>query len=213
MSGVLDLFVPRERKFFDIFEALSTHISEGSDEFLFLIRNYDKSTLSEKQASIKCIEQIEEKCDKLTHLMATELSKTFITPFDREDIHRLSTLLDDIMDLFFNISEKLVLYNIKKLEKYVIEMAEIAHSSVIEVKPLLYAMRTKHKVLPHLDTIHEIERRMDSLRNKAFAYIFADSLKPVDVIKFKDIYQNLEGITDRVEDVADVIENIVIKNG
>jgi len=213
MTGVLDLFLPRERKFFDMFDELAANIVKGSNDFLKFVREYDNLTKKQKQKFLEEIKEIEHDCDKLAYGLAIELNKTFITPFDREDLHKFSTLLDDIMDVIYNTSEKLVLYNIRKLPKYVIELTETAHESVLEIRPLLYSLRTKHKIMPHLKKIHDLEEKADSLRNTALGYMFSDSMEPVDIIKFKDIYEMLELVTDMVEDVADLVENIVIKHG
>ncbi len=213
MTGVLDLFLPREHRFFDMFQELFESISFGSDRFVMFIKNYGKLSRRQKEDFVKLIKSVEKKCDRLTHRLSTELNSTFITPFDREDMHKLATLMDDIMDLMFNVSDKMVLYNIRKLPPYISELSTIGRECIKEIGLLLYALRSKHKIGSSLQKVHELEVAADSLRNTAFAHLFSNRIKPVDIIKFKDLCESLEMITDKCEDVADVVENIVIKHG
>lgn len=211
MRGILDFFVPREKKFFDMLRALSGKTSEGARLFIAFIVGYGELSSARRKASVEALKQIEAECDELTHGIAIELNRTFLTPIDREDIHRLSTLIDDIMDILYNISHKLVLYDLKKLPRYVPELARVSLECTEEVNFLVLKLDERKMADQHLKRIHELEKQADSIRNEAFAYLFKDSLAAVDIIKFKDIYEWLETACDKAEDVADVIEGIVIK--
>lgn len=211
MSGILDLFIPRERKFFAMLDSLSEQTLSGANLFAAFVAGYGRLTTARRLAIVEKLKMVERDCDKVTHDIAVELNKTFLTPIDREDIHRLSTLLDDIMDIVYNIGHKLVLYNIRRLPKYVLELTQTAVSSVVEVNILISKLGNKGKVSPHIIRIHELENDSDSLRNQAFAYLFNDSLASVEIIKMKDLYEWLEAVCDKAEDIADVVEGIVIK--
>ncbi len=211
MRGILDFFVPKEKKFFDMLQELSGKTHSGARAFQKFISSYSSLSGKHRLSSIEELKAIEVECDGITHSIAVELNKTFLTPIDREDIHKLSTLIDDIMDIVYNISHKLVLYNLKKLPKYVPELTMTCVECAREVDFLVSKLGERRMAEQHIKRIHELEKQADSLRNEAFAYLFNDSLPAVEIIKFKDIYEWLETVCDTAEDIADVIEGILIK--
>ena len=211
MPGILDLFVPRDRRFFDKLKELSVKTHAGAKLFVSFINDYGHLTLAKRTETVNQLHQIEHDCDDITHSIAVELNKTFLTPIDREDIHKLSTLVDDVMDIIYNIGHKLLLYDIKKIPKYVPELANTAFECAKEVDKLIANLDRRELVGPHLKRIHELEADADSLRNQAFAYLFKDSHDAIDIVKFKDLYEWLESISDKAEDIADVVEGIAIK--
>ena len=211
MPGILDLFVPRERRFFDMLKELSAKTHSGAMQFLNFINGYGTMSQTKKAEAIKQLHDIEHQCDEITHGIAVELNKTFLTPIDREDIHQLSTLVDDVMDIIYNIGHKLLLYDIKRIPKYFPELANTAFECSGEVDNLIANLGKRELIEPHLKRIHELEKESDSLRNQAFAYIFKDSHSAIDVVKYKDLYEWLEAVCDKAEDIADVVEGIVIK--
>ncbi len=211
MAGILDLFVPKEKKFFDMLKDLSAKTHEGTKLFLKFIHDYEKLSPSEMTAMVDELKRTELSCDDVTHNVAIELNKTFLTPIDREDIHRLSTLIDDVMDITYNVSHKLLLYDIKTIPKYMPELAATAADCSEEINKLISNIGERNNVGPHLKKVHELEKKADSLRNEAFAYLFRDSLSAIEVVKLKDLYEWLEAICDKCEDIADVVEGIVIK--
>lgn len=211
MPGILDLFIPREKKFFEMLESLSEKTHSGARVFLRFISGYDKLGAAKRQAVVDELKGIERDCDSVTHGIAIELNKTFLTPIDREDIHRLSTLTDDVMDMFYSVSYKLILYNIRRAPKFVPELSKLAYECTEEIDSIISKLGKHEKVEPHIKRIHELEEEADSLKNRALAYLFNDSLGGAEIIKLKDLYEWLEGITDKCEDIADVVEGIVIK--
>ncbi len=211
MAGIIEFFIPKEKKFFDMLKTLSGHTKEGASLFLRLVEQYDKLPPEKRAEIISELEHIEHYCDELTHRISIELNRTFITPIDREDIHRLSTLTDDLMDIILNISHKLKVYNIKKIPKYMPELARISGQCTDEIDILMSKLGTKEKVGMNILRIHRLEKKADDLLMEALAYLFNDSIKAIDTVKLKDIYELLEAISDVSEDIADMIENIVIK--
>lgn len=211
MKSILDFFVPKDRKFFDLLKDLSGKTHMGAIAFHKFVGDYARLTGKERLAAVEKLKAIEHECDEITHNIAIELNKTFLTPIDREDIHKLSTLIDDIMDIVYNLSHKLVLYNLKKLPKYVPELTKTSLECAQEVDFLVSNLADRRMAEEHLKRVHELEKHADSLRNEAFAYLFNDSIPAIDVIKFKDIYEWLETVCDTAEDIADVVEGIVIK--
>jgi len=211
MSGILDLFVPRDKKFVEMLSDLAEKTHSGVKQFLQFINDYDRLNLQKRRAGVEKIKAIERSCDEVTHNVAIELNKTFLTPFDREDIHGLATLTDDIMDMVYSVSCKLILYNIRKMPKYVPELAGLASECTEEINSLIPQLGKNKKISVYIKKIHELEEEADQLRNEALAYLFNGHLAAEEIIKLKDIYEWLEGITDKSEDIADVVEGIVIK--
>ena len=211
MPGILDLFVPREKKFFELLKDLSGRTHDGAKLFLAFVSDYDQLKVVKKRAVVEELKNVELDCDAITHNIAIELNKTFLTPIDREDIHRLSTLLDDVMDIIYNMGHKLVLYNMNKLPKFMLELTKVAFECSGEVDLLISRLDEMRKTDAYIKRIHELEKQADALRNESLAYLFNDSLSAIDIIKFKDIYEQLETICDKAEDIADVVEGIVIK--
>ena len=211
MAGILSIFFPKEERFFYILHKMARAVCEGRDNFEKLIKNYDNATPLERKAMIKAVKSSEKLCDDNIHRIISTLNKTFITPIDREDIHRLAVLLDDIMDYMEAIAVRLDLYRIKKLPRPVIPMTELIVSSIGEVERIVYNLRNMKRIQQHTVKIHTLENQADSLLNESVAELFNKNYKPVDIIKFKELYEWLETITDRCEDVADVVESIVIK--
>lgn len=211
MPGILDLFIPRERKFFDMLKDLSAKTHSGAKLFLQFINDYSSLSSAKRVAAINELHRIEHGCDEITHSIAVELNKTFLTPIDREDIHRLSTLVDDVMDIIYNIGHKMLLYDVKKIPKFMPEMSRTAVACAEEVDNLVANLGSRDQIIPHLKRIHELEKGADSLRNQALAYLFKNSHSAIDVVKFKDLYEWLETVCDKAEDIADVVEGIAIK--
>ena len=211
MAGILDLFIPKDRKFFDMLKDLSGKTHEGAKLFYNFVSNYGRLSPEKRKSLVEELKKIEHDCDSITHSIAIELNKTFLTPIDREDIHRLSTLIDDVMDIAYNMSHKFVLYKMQRIPKYMPELASVMLECVAEVDQLVSTLGERHKADAHIERIHALERKADSLRNDALAYLFSGSFSAVEIIKLRDIYEWLEDICDTAEDVADVVEGIVIK--
>ncbi len=212
MAGILDFFIPRERKFFDMLLRSSEMVTSSGELFIRLINGYDSMNVKERRELIDQIKAIEVQSDRLTHRIAIELNQTFITPFDREDIHELGILLDDIIDMFYNISHRLLLFNIQRMPKYLPLMASICYEASKLVHRILYNLARKAKVGSLIAQVHELESKCDELRNEALSDLFKDSYKAVDVLKIKDLYEWTESVSDKAEEIADVVESIVIKN-
>lgn len=211
MPGILDLFIPKDRKFFDMLKDLSTKTHSGVKLFLQFINDYSSLSPAKRVAAIAKLHLIEHDCDEIAHGIATELNKTFLTPIDREDIHKLSTLVDDAMDIIYNIGHKMLLYDVKKIPKFMPEMTRTALACAEEVNNLIANLGSRDQISPHLKRIHEFEKEADSLKNHALAYLFKNSHSAIDVVKLRDLYEWLETVCDKAEDIADVVEGIVIK--
>ena len=201
--------IPREVRFFDLFEQQSQHIIKAAQLLHDLVHNF-----SDARAKAHAIKEVEHQGDLLTHEIVKRLNTTFITPLDREDIHDLGTRLDDVLDYIEAAAERLVVYRIKEPTSAARAMADV-------IVPMTHAMDRAIKCLRTMDPgfhehaveVNRLENSADNLLRDSLAALFEEQADPIEVIKWKEIYETMEIVTDRCEDVANVIESIVVKHG
>lgn len=206
---MLSRFVPREEKFFDLFEEVSTHMVDAAKTLELLLS--DMSRAEHHAAKIK---DLEHKCDELTHRTMDMLHKTFITPLDREDIHGLISRLDDVVDLIDAVSGRIYLYDLRDITPEMRSMAEtsrMATELIAKTVVTLDKIKNPKEVLQNCIEINRLENDADRVLRTAMAKLFREETNAIEVIKKKEIYQLLESITDKCEDVANIIESIVIE--
>lgn len=211
MPGIIDLFVPKEKKFFVMLKDLSARTLTGAKLFSKFVKEYSLQSQQEKTIAIEELKKIEHECDLITHTIVIELNRAFLTPIDREDLHELSTLLDDIMDIIYMVCSRMAVYNMKKMPKYVLQLALAAYECVEQIDIMIAKLGLKTKISNQIAKVHELEKKADFLLTEAFANLFNSNIATVEIIKLKDTYEMLESICDKSEDIADVVENIVIK--
>lgn len=202
--------MPREGRFFELFNEHADEIVKGSHELLALMTAGDDI---ERRAY--AIESIEKRADKVTQQTIELLHKTFITPLDRDEIHQLITRMDDILDLMEDVSQSIFLYDVKVVTGEARKLAEICVACGEKVKTavgMLSNMDNAKAILAACDEIDRLESEADHVMRSAMAKLFRDEADTRTVIKLKAIYELLEGVTDRCEDVANIIEGIVLEN-
>lgn len=202
--------LPREPSFFDDFEAQGRKTAEGCRSFLALAEDLSKAPSRAKE-----IKAIEEECDSITHRVVEKLHKTFITPLDRNDIYRLITKMDDIMDFVEAASERLALYDIRVTTKELGDLARVLCAGaerVVEAVSELRNLKNPQVILEKCVEINRLENEADALLRGTLAKLFREEKDPVAIIKWKEIYELLETATDRCEDVANIIEGVVLEN-
>jgi predicted phosphate transport protein (TIGR00153 family) len=202
--------MPREGRFFDLFNAHAERIVEGSRELAAMLGSF-----SELDAHAQRIDAIEHAADKLTHECITLLHKTFITPFDREQIHSLITRMDDILDLIQGVAESVALYDLRSVTPEAKQLAEICQQSCERVKTvvgLLTNVKQSSAILKCCEEIDRLESDADRVMRAAVSKLFREENDLKQVMKLRVIYDLLESITDRCEDVANVVEGIVLEN-
>jgi uncharacterized protein len=203
-------FLPKEKSFFDDFEEQGRRTAEGCRVFLALSQDLSRS--AEQAREIKALE---EQCDSITHRVVEKLHKTFITPLDRNDIYRLITKMDDIMDYVEAASERLALYEIPRPTKELGDLARVLLASaerVAEAVAFLRNLKNPALILERCVEINRLENEADALLRESLARLFKEERDPVTIIKWKEIYELLETATDRCEDVANIIEGVVLEN-
>jgi uncharacterized protein len=206
--GILSWLIPQEKFFFDMIEQQSKNVLQGIDALVNMLEHYNE--IEKKRDRIK---QIENEGDKMVHDIFSELNKTFITPIDREDITKLTSSLDDILDNLEAVSERLIIYEIKKPPKYMLEFAQILQKTARNVNEgihLLRNLKDAKQIRGFCRDVNTLENEGDILMRKATAELF-NKKDPIEIIKTKELYDHLEAAIDRCEDVADVIGDILVK--
>ena len=204
--------VPKEPKFFPILSALSDVIVEMSEMMIEFIDNYDPDTAEEYYKKIKFLER---KGDKLSNQIFDELNITFITPFDREDIHELSTTMDDVNDHINSAAKRIYLYRPKKMPKAARELAlHIKDAALLIEKSVdeLHVLKKRIKIITdYCNELHVLENNADDIYEHFLIDLFQNEKDGVELIKLKEIMYELENATDVAEDVGKIIKTIIVK--
>jgi uncharacterized protein len=203
-------FLPRDEKFYDFFEKCAQQVVQGAVQLEELLRNFSDVRVKAKQ-----IKDIEHEGDLITHDTIESLNRTFITPFDREDIHDLITSLDDVLDYIEACAERLFLFKIDKTTEEAILISGILVKAVKQLEQAVCQLRRlkdADSILKHCAEIDRLENEGDYLNRAAVAKLFETDNNPLEVIKWKEIYETMENAIDRCEDVANVLEGIALKN-
>jgi predicted phosphate transport protein (TIGR00153 family) len=202
--------LPKEGKFFDLFNEHAELCVKGAKEMVALMTNFD-----DLEIRVHAIEGIEKQADKITHATLDALHKTFITPLDRDDIHQLITRMDDILDLLEDAAHTISLYDIKAITPEAKRLAELCLACTEKVKSavgLLHNMDNSREILAICQEIDRLESDADHVMRAAMSKLFREEPDVRNLIKLKAIYELLETVTDRCEDVSNILEGIIVEN-
>lgn len=206
---MLKKFLPKETSFFDFFEAHNALVTEACEHLIRLSeKNADLVAICEK------IKEIESRADRITHECMSALHRTFITPFDRNDIRRLMSRLDDTLDLIEEAATCINLYEIKELKVEVMAFSRIllnASRSIGETLKLLREIRDPNAISEKCKHVSKLEQEGDFVLHTAMAKLFKEEKDPFTLIKWKEVFELLEKATDKCHDVTNTIEGIVIE--
>lgn len=208
---LLALLFPREKKFYKMLEEQVELVSEAVESFHTLLLHYHKLTPRKRAMLSLLIQEKEKKDDVLYTGMVHALKSTFITPMDREDIHQLVIIFDTIIDSIELITLKLQAYEIKKIDKHLIEQASSLYESFRLIKKLIFSLRKETEVEKYCKQIRNIEQMADRIYIKALHKLFSDTATTVTIIKMQDLYTAVEEMIDEVNEASLLIENIVVK--
>jgi len=200
--------IPREEKFYDDFLALADELQRGA-KLLEEMVGAD-TPLWGKADEIK---EVEHKCDSLTHEIIQRLNRTFVTPLDREDIHALARSLDDVMDAIDASATMIRLYKLQTVRFGARELAQVITTSADQIRLALQALEKHKGLITHAVEINRLENEADRIHQQALSRLFDDERDPIVVIKWKEILDFLESATDRCEDVANLLEGVMVKHG
>ncbi len=207
----LRLLIPKDRKFSPLFDRAADNLKEGG---ILLFKLVSSKNAEERVTLMKAIEDLEHVGDEITHEIFSELSKNFITPFDREDIYKLATAMDDVLDFIHGSSKRIHLYKIADFTPDMIKLASLIQVQTEEVCRCvnqLKNMNNLHDINSSLVRINSVENHADDVFENALAKLFEEEKNAIELIKTKELLSMMETATDKCEDVANVIESIVIK--
>jgi hypothetical protein len=199
---------PKDEQFFDLYGKMAAEIQAAS-----LLLEQLLATDPPDIAKVEPIRDAEHRCDALTHDAIQRLHRTFITPFDREDLYALATTLDTVMDAIDHTASLVRLYKIQVVRPGARELGRTVSASAERMRMALEALATKKPVNPHAVEINRLENEADRVYQEAVRTLFDTETDAIVIIKWKEVYDNLERITDCCEDVANVIEGVVVKHG
>jgi len=209
----LSALMPREARFFALFDRHGALIVEGANAVVELVQNY--GDITRRAELIQRIGDIERSADKITHETVSVLHSTFITPFDRNDIHRLISGMDDILDLMQDAAESMHLFDIQSLPPASLALAELLQQCSIRVNQcvgLLHSMDNADQALQLTDEIDHLESEADKVSRDGISRLFREEQDVRQLIKHKNVYEYLEEAIDKCQDVANVIESVVVEN-
>jgi predicted phosphate transport protein (TIGR00153 family) len=199
--------IPREEKFYDDFKLMADELRRGAR--LLEIMLATDPPQADRAHEIK---EVEHKCDFLTHEIIQRLNKTFVTPIDREDIHELARTLDDVMDAIDSAAALIPLYRIDKVRPGARELTQIIIKQTDGIREAVAALEQRKGVLEHAIEINRLENEADRVHKQAVGQLFDEETNPIVVLKWKELYDVLEEATDACEDVANLLENVVVKH-
>jgi len=200
--------LPREDEYFTLFSQVTEKIQEASTALVEML--HDDSANFE--AHSKRIKDAEHACDEITHTITTKLNKSFITPFDREDIFTLIVALDDVCDYVDAGARAIIMYAITEVSDHSKQLAKVIQSQAMEIHTAVSMLSKPDGLNQHIVEIHRLENEADDVYFRAIGELFNKTSDPLTVIKWKELYEILENATDRCERVANIIESIILKH-
>lgn len=200
--------IPKERQFFVLFRDNAANLMEGLRVLDTLLTNGPENFVQHHQR----LRDLEHQGDEITHRIKHELNRTFITPFDREDIYALAGAVDDVIDLAEETADTIVLDRVEGITPEARQMGNLLLQIGHELIQAFDKLESRKDMAQHWVRIHDLENQADKVTRSAIGALFANSLDPVYIIKWKDVYSLLENTVDRTEDVANILESVTIKN-
>ncbi|MEZ5105094.1 MAG: DUF47 family protein [Draconibacterium sp.] len=211
LSYLLKYFTPKEKKFYGMFNQAAIHCIEVSDE---LNKLFNSGSVDEQKAIRLKIKAIEKKADDVATEVFDALNHTFITPFDREDIHELAMTLDDVVDLIYSLSGKVEFYHLNSFSIYMKNMVAEIHKGCEQIQTAVNGLenfKNTDKTLKACKELNKLETRVDEFFHLGISSLFENEKDAIELIKQKDILTNIEKIANKIEDVSDVVKTILVK--
>lgn len=211
LSNLLKYFIPKEKKFYAMFNQAAIACIDASVE----LNNLFNAESAEEQKAIRLkIKTIEKKGDEVVNQVYDALNHTFITPFDREDIHELANTLDDVVDLIYNVSGKVEFYRLTVFSTYMKEMVAEIQKGCAQIQTAVNGLenfKSTDKTLKACKNLNKLESRVDQFFQLGISSLFDNEKNAIELIKQKDILINIEKIANKIEDVSDVVKTILVK--
>jgi uncharacterized protein len=200
--------LPREEQYFTLFAQMTSYINDAARTLVEMLSHHD----GDYQEYVQRIKSIEHACDDLTHNVATRLNQSFITPYDREDIYMMSKALDDVVDLIDGAARRVVMYDIHEVTEPAKQLAGVIQRMALQLNEVVSILQKPKGVTERLVELHRLENEGDDIYHRAVAALFHERGDPLEVLKWKDVYEKLEAAIDRCENVANIIEGVIIKH-
>ena len=200
--------LPREEQYFTLFAQMTSYINDAARTLVEMLSHGD----GDYREYVQRIKSIEHACDDLTHTVSTRLNQSFITPFDREDIYMMSKALDDVVDLIDSASRALLMYDIHETTEPAKQLAGVIQRMAVQLNEVVSILQKPKGVTERLIELHRLENEGDDIYQNAVGALFHETRDPLEVIKWKDVYEKLEAAIDRCEQVANIIEGVIIKH-
>jgi len=200
-------FMPREKDFFVLFQRQAENVAAGAAALTKLLEHYE-----DVQEQVHNIKNIEHSGDEISHQIFRKLNQTFVTPFDREDIHELCGTMDDILDLVDAAAHRFVLYGINEVRPGTMELSKVLTVATLEVCAAIHAIPHPTQAVQRVIEINRLENESDRICRGLIGRLFTEEKDPVQIIKWKEIFEVMESAVDKCEDVSNVIESIILKN-
>lgn len=201
--------LPKEDTYFLYFTQMTEKIQEAAD---ILVEMMDGDGSAGFSSYTKRIKDVEHACDVIMHQVTTKLNKSFVTPFDREDIYTLSVALDDICDYIDAGARAIVMYDIREFNDYSRQLARVIQKLSVEINAAVLVLKTAEGIKDRFVEIHRLENEADDVYFRAIGELFQKGGDTLGIIKMKELYEILENATDRCESVANIIESIILKH-
>ena len=212
LNSIFQYFIPKDKKFFPLFEKDSANLIKLAEKLVEAVNTED---LTIRKELFQDIENLEHTGDEITHQIHLELSKNFITPFDREDIHRLASAIDDIADYIHGSANRMHLYKVTIITPPIKELADLILQACQDLHKAIHELRDLKNIRLIADScvrINSIENQADYVFDKAVGELFEYEKDAVNLIKYKEVLSAMETATDMCEDAANVLESILVKN-
>jgi predicted phosphate transport protein (TIGR00153 family) len=213
LDRVVSWLLPRENRFFTYLESIAKQVTVAADAFSEIRKAEGHAAYKQVAERMR---RIEHETDQIAHLLYEELDKTFVTPLDREDLHALTSRLDEIVDIFESCAAHIAIYRLEKLTPPMLELVRITQEAAHEVSrciSLLQDLSKVDEIQVHLVHVNTLENEGDKIYRKALEDLFLTVKDPIELIREKEVLQRLENSIDACEDVMDLVRSVVVKNG
>lgn len=200
--------LPREDEYFTLFSQMTNKIQQAANSLVEMMQSDSESF----ENFARRVKDFEHECDELTHTITVKLNKSFITPFDREDIFALTVALDDVCDYIDAGARAILMYDIKEITGHAKHLAKVIQSLAIEINSAVSMLSKPDGLNEHIVEIHRLENEGDDVYFRAIGELFHTTTDPITVIKWKELYEILENATDHCERVANIVESIILKH-
>jgi len=211
--NLLDLLLPRETKFYDHMNRHIDFLVQGATAFQDMLSQIETLSETDLKARLADIKKCELEMDKVEATIIEELGTTFITPLDREDIHTLAIQLDRAMDIINGVARKIDIYGIKQVPNNMKRLADVIVNMARLLRETMHLLQNRKDVMSHCERLHKLENECDDIFNNSLADLFKGDSKPVEIIKFKELFEMLETCSDTIDYVGKLIRGIKVKQG